>query len=428
MTDWIVHAPLVIRPDPSRTVIRPFRLEDPDGFVVTGASRSQRIAERVLALTSEAVDEALKEVLAKLGMRHDDVETELIARFHSVDDLEIAHTIDNTRMMLIGAYFSEEFSFESAALFNPSVVRHPDQDNVPPGALRFFMTLRGIGEGHISSVTFRSGLWAADGAISIDPPSRRAHGPAVQSHTTDTGERAINLDCDRIRDIADAVIFPFLPSQGLGIEDVRMVEFTEEDGVRDYRGTYTSFSGSRVREVLFRTPDFKSILLRGVEGPWAHSKGMALFPRRINGRYAMLGRQDNESIWLLTSDDFYTWKGGAKLIQPRFAWEFVLMGNCGSPIEIDEGWLVLTHGVGAVRTYAIGACLLDKDDPSRVLARTARPILEPSVDDRDGYVPNVVYSCGGIVRGRTMLLPYGVADNFTKFVTIELEGLLAAMS
>lgn len=429
MTDLAVHSDVLLRPDPSRTVIRPFHLEDPEGFVVEGHSRSQRIVDRVLALDPTAVAEALARAMSALDMRHDDVEEELVARARDVDGVVLeCDRVDRAHLALIGAYFSEEFSFESAALFNPSVVRHPDQGGVAPGALRFLMSLRGIGEGHVSSLTFRAGIWDADGTISVEAPSRRAHGPKFTSSRTDTGERVIELRCGGNRQIADAVIFPFLPSQGLGIEDLRLVEFTEDDGTTDYRGTYTSFSGSQVREVLLKTSDFRTIQLRGVEGPWARSKGMAMFPRRIGGRYMMLGRQDNESIWLLSSDDPCSWSGGEKLVQPRYPWEFILMGNCGSPIEIDEGWLVITHGVGMVRTYAMGACLLDKDDPSRVIGRTARPILEPSADDRDGYVPNVVYSCGALLRDRTLLLPYGVADNFTKFVTIEIDALLGAMS
>jgi predicted GH43/DUF377 family glycosyl hydrolase len=224
------------------------------------------------------------------------------------------------------------------------------------------------------------------------------------------------------------VIFPFLPSQGLGIEDVRLVKFTDDDGVSDYRGTFTAFDGAKIREVLLRTPDFTTIEMRGVEGPWARTKGMALFPRRIGGRYFMLGRQDNENIWLLSSDDPYVWNGGDKLLEPRFPWEFIQLGNCGSPIEIAEGWLVLTHGVGEVRTYCIGACLLDKTDPRKVIARTPRPVLEPEVGNRDGYVPNVVYSCGSMLRDRTMLVPFGVADNFASFGTIKVDDLLSEMS
>jgi predicted GH43/DUF377 family glycosyl hydrolase len=207
-----------------------------------------------------------------------------------------------------------------------------------------------------------------------------------------------------------------------------MVAFTDDDGTTDYRGTYTAFNGAEVRQGLLRTSDFKTFAMRGVRGDLYRGKGMALFPRKIDGRYMMLGRQDNENIWLLSSHAFDTWSGGEKIIAPQSSWEFIQIGNCGSPIEIDEGWLVLTHGVGAVRSYCIGACLLDKADPSKLLARTSEPLIVPDAGSRGGYVPNVVYSCGGLVRDRTLLLPYGVADNFAAFTTLKLDAIIAAMT
>jgi predicted GH43/DUF377 family glycosyl hydrolase len=224
------------------------------------------------------------------------------------------------------------------------------------------------------------------------------------------------------------VIYPFVPSQGRGIEDVRMVEFTDDDGTTDYRATYTAFNGTDVRQGLMRTSDFRNFEMRGVRGELYAGKGMALFPRKIGGRYFMLSRQDNENLWLVSSDEFAAWSGGDKIITPKWPWEYIQIGNCGSPIELDEGWLVLTHGVGAVRNYCIGACLLDKNDPSKLLARLEKPLLEPDGDARDGYVPNVVYSCGALLRDRTLLLPYGEADNFATFATVEVDRLLAAMS
>ena len=226
----------------------------------------------------------------------------------------------------------------------------------------------------------------------------------------------------------ETVLFPILPRQRQGIEDLRLVRFTDDDGSDTYYGTYTAFSGAQARPELLSTSDFHSFGMHPLAGGAAQSKGMALFPRRIDGRFAMLGRQDNESIWFHQSKDLFRWEGGGKLLSPRFPWEFVQLGNCGSPIEIEEGWLILTHGVGAVRNYCIGACLTDREDPSKVLARTPRPIVEPSPDERDGYVPNVVYSCGGIVHDRTLLLPFGVADNFATLATVSLDRLLADMT
>lgn len=227
--------------------------------------------------------------------------------------------------------------------------------------------------------------------------------------------------------ISETVLFPTLPSQRQGIEDMRLVRFVEDDGRVTYHGTYTAFSGAEARSELLSTTDFKSFEMRALSGEVASAKGMALFPRRIDGRYVTLGRQDNKNIWLNVSDDLLHWNSGVKLVEPRYPWEFVQMGNCGSPLEIDEGWLVLTHGVGTVRNYCIGACLLDKKDPSKLLVRTPRPVIAPSPHERDGYVPNVVYSCGALLGDRTLLLPYAVADSFSAFGSLSVEDLLACM-
>lgn len=419
----------ILKPDATRTVLRPFVAGEISSAAARENSRAQRIAERILALSDEETDRLYARVMFSLESRHRDVNDLFRRRFQEVQQSLIdCHGVQDRRALLIGAYFTEEFSFESAALFNPSVVPHPDQSEAEQGDLRFLLSLRGIGEGHVSSLTFRSGIWKANGEVSVDEPGPYAVGPLVESEQLPNGERVVYVHFAANREISETVIFPFLPSQGRGIEDVRMVKFTDDDGVADYRGTFTSFNGVQIREVLLRTPDFRTIEMRGVEGPWARAKGMALFPRRIGGRYFMLGRQDNENIWLLSSDDPYVWNGGDKLLEPRFPWEFIQLGNCGSPIEIAEGWLVLTHGVGEVRTYCMGACLLDKNDPRKVIARTPRPVLEPEAGDRDGYVPNVVYSCGSMLRDRTLLVPFGVADNFASFGTINVDDLLSAMS
>ena len=243
------------------------------------------------------------------------------------------------------------------------------------------------------------------------------------------GDDAMTLIvCAGSRNASESILFPVTPSQRQGIEDLRLVRFVEDDGTVIYMGTYTAYSGSAARSELVRARDFRTFEMRPLQGSVAAAKGMALFPRRIGGQYAMLSRQDNENIWLVMSDDLYTWNGGQKIVAPHCFWEFVQMGNCGSPIEIDEGWLVITHGVGSVRNYCIGACLLDKDDPSKLLARMKLPLVHPSPKERDGYVPNVVYSCGALVHDRTLLLPYGVADSFATFASVALDDLLAVMS
>ncbi|WP_277981390.1 glycoside hydrolase family 130 protein [Sphingomonas phyllosphaerae] len=422
------HHDAMLKPDPARTVIRPFAPGYPQGHD-NGRSRFEVVADRVLSFDDTQVDTALRAVLKAMDGRHRDVEATLQRRFHAIRPaLPASADIDAPRQRLIGAFFTEEYAFEAAALFNPSVVLHPDQQNVPHGSLRIVMSLRGIGEGHVSSVSFRTGLWTPGGGVLIDSVGPTTQAPIVDDMAIADDTARLELHCGGSRVVSETVLFPLLPSQRQGIEDVRLVRFVEDDGSTTYYGTYTAFDGMHARSEMLIGTDFRFWEMRKLAGDAAGAKGMALFPRRIGGRYAMLGRQDGESIWLLFSDDLYTWDGGAKLIEPLYPWDAVQMGNCGSPLEIDEGWLVLTHGVGAVRNYCMGAALLDRHDPSRVLARTPEPILQPSPDERDGYVPNVVYSCGAMVHGRELLIPYGVADSFTAFATARVDDLLARMA
>lgn len=421
------HYDIILRPDPSRTVVRPFQLDYPDKFRVAGHSRAQAIVDRVLALDDAALAAELAQIVNSLDERHRDVDAMLRRRYDDVAAaLPAPIDADDRQRRLIGAYFSAEFSYEAAALFNPSAVLAPDQSRAPAGGVRFVLSLRGIGEGHVSSVAFRTGTWLPGENLSIDPPSLVAVPPIIEGTSVDSGA-VVHLHCGGAHDISETVLFPMLPSQRQGIEDVRLVLFTDDDGSTMYHATYTAFNGADARPELLSGKDFHSFQMRALTGDAAGAKGMALFPRRVNGQFVMLGRQDSESIWLHRSDDILHWAGGGKVVSPRYPWEFIQMGNCGSPIEVDEGWLVFTHGVGTVRNYCVGACLLDKDDPSKLLARTPLPILQPSPDERDGYVPNVVYSCGALALGRDILLPYGVADNFTGFASTTVDRLLAVM-
>jgi predicted GH43/DUF377 family glycosyl hydrolase len=423
----ITHLPILLRADPTRVVLRPFTPADaPDP---AGETRAQALANRVLALSPGDLDDAVARIIARLTDRHRGIEDALLRRYGDVSGTIIARErLNRTQQLLIGAYFSEEYSFEAAALFNPSIVAHPDQHDVAPGALRFVLSLRGVGEGHISSITFRTGTIAADDAITLDPVSAQVISPRIEALPGGVADDvAVSLSCEQSRDMSEIVIFPITSHQSNGIEDLRMVRFVEDDGTACYLGTYTAFGGADVREELFRTDDFSTFSLSPLRGSAAPDKGMALFPRRIDGHYVALARIDHVNIALLKSDDLYEWDGGTRFLIPQCMWEFVQLGNCGVPIEIDEGWLVLFHGVGPVRSYAIGACLLDKADPTRVLRRLALPLLHPSDQERDGYVPNVVYSCGALVNGRTLILPYSVADSFTTFATLPLDSLLAAM-
>lgn len=422
---FVTRLPVVLRPNPSRVVVRPFIPSvEPRALNALDPSRSQRIVDGVLALEPEALAEALGRVLEDFSGRHRDVARMFKARFADIDPA-LTHGRDVTpdQALLIGSYFSHEYSYMAAALFNPSIVAHPDQSGQPEGTLRFLMSLRAVGEGHISSITFRTGAYSLGGSITIDPPTTHASVPRVE-HLD--GDDIIEVTCGE-GDVTECVIFPVTDAQRNGLEDVRLVRFTDDSGAAIYLGTYTAYSGSAIRSEMLTTTDFRRFKLCPLRGDAVKNKGMALFPRRVGGRFAMLGRQDNESIWYLASDSLHEWNGGVKVIRPRYPWELIQMGNCGPPIEIDEGWLVLTHGVGPVRNYSIGACLLDKADPTRLLARTPRPLIRPDGEEREGYVPNVTYSCGAMVHGRTLLLPYALADSLTTFATVPLGPLLASM-
>lgn len=428
--DIVTHLPILLRPDPARVVIKPYvPAEAPPGFVTTDSPRAQRVADRVLGMDEVSLDQELKRVFENLDRRHCDAQHILRRRYHEVHGLVIDHVmVTHKQALLIGAYFSEEYAFEAAALFNPSIVSHPDQTGVGVGAIRFILSLRGVGEGHVSSVTFRTGVCGTNGAITIDPPSHRAISPRIEyirdGNPNDPGVRLLFEDS---HDLSEIVIFPVTPSQRHGIEDVRLVRFIDDDDNVTYFGTYTAFSGQNIRQELLQTADFKTFELTALRGAATANKGMALFPRRVAGQYMMLGRQDHENIWLLTSDDLHDWQGGTKILSPRWPWEFVQIGNGGSPIEIEDGWLVLTHGVGAVRNYCIGACLLDRNDPSKLLARTRYPLIRPTPEERYGYVPNIAYTCGAMVHDRTLILPFAVADSVTTFATVPLDQLLAGM-
>lgn len=426
----IDRSPLLLRPDSSRVVLRPFApANNPLPADPAASERWDRVMRRVFSLNREKLEEALRMVKQGLGDRHPDVDRVLQRRYTEVSDPSANRdAVTPEQAQLIGAYFTEEYSFQAAALFNPSIVVHPDQAGAPPGSVRFILSLRAVGEGHISSVTFRTGYFSGSEGFSIDPANRWAVAPRVEhipgGAQDDLGSR---LFYPAKGDPSEIVIFPVTQAQRHGIEDLRLVRFVDDDGQTSYFGTYTAFSGEAIRQELLRTLDFETFDLNALRGTACLTKGMALFPRRIDGRYAMIGRRDHENLWLMKSNDLYEWGDGTLILSPQYLWEFVQIGNCGSPIEIDEGWLLLTHGVGPVRSYCIGACLLDKRDPGKVLARLRQPLVSPGPETRDGYVPNVVYSCGAIVHDRTLILPYGVADSVTAFASVPVQRLLDAM-
>ena len=419
---------LYLRPDPARVVVRPFKpATEPRELNATDKTRANHIVDRVLALAPAAAASQLAEVLENFQGRHRNLLETFEARAEEMEDAFAAHaTFTREQRQLVGAYFLHEYSFEAAALFNPSIVAHPDQSGAPPGGRRYILSLRAVGEGHVSSLTFRSGSIAADGRVTVDPSARLASIPKVQQRIAGVNGDEVTLVFKPEEDLSERVIFPVTESQANGIEDARFVEF-DDDGRRIFYATYTAYSGKAIRSELLETRDFTSFRMSPLTGTAAKNKGMALFPRRIAGRYAMIARQDNENLYLIYSDDLYSWSGGVAILRPEFPWEFVQIGNCGSPIELDEGWLLLTHGVGQVRRYSIGAVLLDKEDPSIILARSREPLVRPEPSEREGYVPNVVYTCGAMRHNDLIVLPYAVSDTFSNFATIKIAALMDIM-
>ncbi len=473
---------MTLLPESARVILRP--------FIPSSVHRITTILGRALALSEEETTRDLEAVLQDFDARHFDIESSLLANYERVvPHLFTQATLSRARKLLIGALFSGEYALESAALFNPSIVPHPVQEGVPEGALRFIMSLRATGEGHISSIEFRTGLIAADGNISLDPVSRFVSVPDIDpnpkykkrpfliklhemgfdnSHTAavmeSLGEGFTRTDLDRsvahvrretrpisqdltsalrcIQWLADSnyeinfspklamserIIFPVSANESNGIEDARFVRFTEDDRSVVYYATYTAYNGHAILPQLIETNDFLNFRVLTLTGTAVQNKGMALFPRRIDGNYAMLSRQDDENLSIMFSDNPHYWSDSKVLLRPVELWESVKIGNCGSPIETEAGWLVLTHGVGPMRKYCIGAALLDLHDPTKVIGRLREPLLVPEGTAREGYVPNVVYSCGSLLLGRELILPYAVSDRATSIASVNLDELLAAL-
>lgn len=369
----------------------------------------------------------LSDVIENFQGRHHN----LLGRFEArADDMEPAvrsHQAFNiVQKRLIGAYFLNEYAYEAAALFNPSIVAHPDQSLVKEGSLRFILSLRAVGEGHVSSLTFRSGVVNRDGQIRLDKTAALATLPDVVVRLNVPLGEQIRLEFSDKTDLSERVIFPVTLAQKNGIEDARFTEFFDQ-GNSFYYATFTAYSGQSIRSELIETNDFVHFRMHPLSGDASYNKGMALFPKKINNKYAMIARQDNENLYLILSDDLYSWNGGIEILRPHYPWEFIQIGNSGSPIELDEGWLLLTHGVGPVRRYCIGAALLSKDNPSVVLARSEYPLIYPMTSEREGYVPNVVYTCGAIRHHDELILPYSISDNFTTFATVNIRALLNSL-
>ncbi|MFZ5669472.1 MAG: glycoside hydrolase family 130 protein [Pseudomonadota bacterium] len=421
------HSRLRLFPDPARVVVRPFHIPpDPRPLNPGEVTRARRIVDAVLAMDMRTCEAELALVTQDFGARHWQIRAVHLERYEQIrEEIGLENRLRETRKALIGAYFCHEYSYSAAALMNPSVVPHPDQSGLSGGAVRIVLSVRAVGEGHISSIGFREGIVTADGEVTLmpEPPI------AMAAHACDPPSEGIPegpVQACRYTEasLSGTLIFPFTRAQKNGLEDLRLVRFVRDDGEAVYHGTYTAYSGSHIASEMLTTSDFRTFDLTPMTGSAARNKGMALFPRKIDGQYAMIGRQDGENVWFLRSDRLLDWNGGEKILTPKFPWELVQMGNCGSPIEIEEGWLLLTHGVGAMRKYAIGAVLLDRDHPTRVLGRTQAPLLSPSDETREGYVPNVVYTCGAMAVGRRLFMPFGVADSSIAFCSADINELV----
>jgi predicted GH43/DUF377 family glycosyl hydrolase len=414
--------------DPSRVVLRPFHL----GWQAKNApgSRALKLVHDVAALSEEQVEAEYERVRGDFVARHWQTERMFDDRFDEVEDtvdIDCSH-FSLTRKRLIGAFFCHEYTYAAAALMNPSIVPHPDQSGISGGALRFVMSLRAVGEGHISSVAFREGIANPDGTFSLWPQGTLATSVDLDDASLSDSDSGVIVHRHPDSSLSNTVIFPITEQQRGGLEDLRLVRFDHGGGDFEWIGTYTAYSGSSIRSELLRTVDFKRFLLEPIEGRAGRNKGMALFPQKVGGKYAMVGRQDGKNLFLLRSERLDRWNSeGTLLMEPKYPWEFIQIGNCGSPVLTDAGWLLFTHGVGAMRKYSLGAALLDRDNPAKVIGRTAEPVLTAVDADRSGYVPNVVYTCGVLPVGDRLLVPYGISDSAVGFATVETKALLDLM-
>jgi predicted GH43/DUF377 family glycosyl hydrolase len=414
--------------DPSRVVLRPFHLSWQGS--AGGHSRSRRLVEQIAGLSERRASLEYKRVLHDFKERHWQTEAMFDERYREVEStLELDGTAySRARKRLIGAYFCHEYTYAAAALMNPSIVPHPDQSGMLDEDVRFVLSLRAVGEGHISSIAFREGIAQAEGTFDLWPQSSFATAAEPDDSSLTDSDSAVTVHRNPESSLSNTVLFPITEQQRNGLEDLRLVRFDHGDRDFEWIGTYTAYSGSSIRSELLRTRDFKRFVLEPIEGKAGRNKGMALFPRKVGGKYAMIGRQDGQNLYLIRSDKLDCWDDdGVMLMEPKYPWEFIQIGNCGSPILTDAGWLLFTHGVGAMRKYALGCALLDTDDPSKLLARTREPVLTAVDADRSGYVPNVVYTCGALKVGSRLLLPYGISDSAVGFATIRIADLLQLM-
>lgn len=479
---------VLIESDKSRVIIKPFMPVSPTspGYAV----RMKGLLKRIMDLTEKEAAVVLDDVFLEFRNRHRDLEGVFELRYEQIKKLlPPSYKPSKIKQILLGSYFMCEYSLEAAALFNPSIVPHFDQSGLKPGALRFIMSLRATGEGHISSVEFRTGIINDGGEISVDATNKFVTTPTLNANPIFESsellgklrdERCLNSCTKEIvgsfgatftrsqllariarfkkrhkklsvvqrtsvlflesivelnyeisfsneQPLSERAIYPVSSFEINGIEDARFVRFVDDDGAVTYYATYTAYNGKSIMPLLLETIDFSRFRVSSLSGEAAKNKGMALFPRKVNGRYAMISRQDGENLFIAFSDNAHQWKDPVDLMTPTYNWEFTQIGNCGSPIETEKGWLLLTHGVGPVRKYCIGAALLDLHNPAKVIGRLKEPLIAPDESEREGYVPNVVYTCGAIVHNGRLIIPYAMSDHATRFASVSVEELLRRM-
>ena len=428
----------IFKADPTKVILQFFKMNE---------RRSKNIVNKILALDENIIKENLDSIYKEFSSRHKNFDESIIDNYERVETyINNPADLSKERKLLIGTYFSKEYSIESAALFNPSIVPHPDQNDVPSGQLKFIMSLRATGEGHISSIKFREGIISNEGEIEIINDSSFSVLPKKIKYaeedilnkklqlTNGTGPDKEDIlssnhksRFDDFSLISERVLFPNSPSESMGLEDARFVKFFE-NGESKYYGTYTAYNGKTFRTQIIETDDFKNFETGTLHGAMVQDKGMALFPRKINGKYFITSRQDGENLFLMQSDNLYYWNESELLLEPDKTWGFVQLGNCGSPIETEKGWLLITHAVGPFRKYVISAILLDLDDPSKIIGSLNEPLIEPNEVEREGYVPNVVYSCGSLIYNKKLIIPYAMSDSSCGFAKVNVDELLNKLS
>jgi len=407
---------VILKSDIKRVLLRP--------FYPTTDSRVIKIINRIEALSETEVNQQLQKILTDFEHRHRGYKSFLLKRFKQIEnEYGVEHNYSGNRKLLIGAYFTMEYAIEGAALFNPSMIWHPDQSNLPSECRRFIISLRASGEGHISSMAFRSGIINNKFQIEIDQTDSFVDIP--ECNLIGKAEYVVKFSPQQC--ISERVIFPFISEESNGIEDARFLLFREKDEQDIYYATYTAYDGKSIHTILLKTVDFLQFRIKKLHGQEIRNKNLVLFPHRINGRYVMLSRQDNENNYLMFSDDLYCWDRKQLIMEPEYAWEFFQIGNCGPPIETSEGWLVLAHGVGPMRKYVISAFLLDLDNPCKVIGRLKNPLIESNESEREGYVPNVVYTCGGQIYNSHLIIPYAMSDYACSFAMVDIDKLLSQL-